>query len=130
MSEKHKVERESESEVSKDILELKGALTAITEFLRDITGPLKDIMSIIQSYIAGDKLGKDIANFYRSLKDSGLPDDIINDLVKRYYDERMKIMKLLGRIFEYGRGFKPSTLEKEELKKLKDSIGKAGENEE
>ncbi|HIQ03132.1 MAG TPA: hypothetical protein EYH40_01785 [Desulfurococcales archaeon] len=117
MSEKRKsVEGKLENDVSKDILELKGALTAITEFLRDITGPLKDIISIIQSYIAGDKLGKDIANFYRSLKESGLPDDIINDFVKRYYDERINIMKLLGKIFEYGRKVTPSTPEKEKEK--------------
>ncbi len=100
MNEKCERREGKEKYVSEDARELREVLTAIIEFLRDITGPLKELMSLVQSSIAGDKLGKDIAEFYKNLKDSGLPDDVVNELIKKYYDDRMSLLRLMSSLFE------------------------------
>jgi len=100
MNEKCERREGKEKYVSENARELREVLTAIIEFLRDITGPLKELMSLVQSSIAGDKLGKDIAEFYKNLKDSGLPDDIVNELIKKYYDDRMSLLRLMSSLFE------------------------------
>ncbi len=99
----------NEKEVS-EIEEIKDILTAITEFIKDISGPLKDLISVIESSIAGDKLARDISEFYKGLKDSGLPDDIINDLVKKYYDDRVSTLRSLGKILEMAKARHPSVI--------------------
>jgi len=93
--------KEGEKEyISEDVIELRGIFSAIVDFLRELSTPLKELMSIVQSGIAGDKLGKDIAEFYRNLKESGLPDEIIVEMVKKYYDDRMSLLRLINRLFE------------------------------
>ena len=91
-------ERVSEAE------ELKEVLSSITAFLKDLTGPLKELLDTLLTTVSGESVGRDVATFYRRLKEEGLPDDLVSELTKRYYEQRMAagsvIQQLIGKIVE------------------------------
>jgi len=91
-------ERVSEAE------ELKEVLSSITAFLKDLTGPLKELLDTLLTTVSGESVGKDVATFYRRLKEEGLPDDLVSELTKKYYEQRMAagsvIQQLIGKIVE------------------------------
>ncbi len=91
-------ERVSEAE------ELKEVLSSITAFLKDLTGPLKELLDTLLTTVSGESVGKDVATFYRKLKEEGLPDDLVSELTKKYYEQRMAagsvIQQLIGKIVE------------------------------
>ena len=91
-------ERVSEAE------ELKEVLSSITTFLKDLTGPLKELLDTLLTTVSGESVGKDVATFYRRLKEEGLPDDLVSELTKKYYEQRMAagsvIQQLIGKIVE------------------------------
>jgi predicted transcriptional regulator len=67
-------------------------LTLIRESLREVTNMFKTIGELVKDSIISfmdkqfnaRKLGEDIASLYTSLKNAGLPDQMINDIVKEY----------------------------------------------
>jgi len=94
-------EKEKEEEES-DVEELREALSTVTPFLENLftwlrTG-LKEVLSFIQASYDGKKLGEDIAQLYQALKSQGLPDDMIKEMVKEYYEKRLSSLPDWGSI--------------------------------
>jgi len=91
-----------EKEEKSDAEELREILTTVTPFLENLftwlrTG-LKEVLSFIQASYDGKKLGEDIAQFYQALKSQGLPDDMIKEMVKEYYEKRLSSLPDWGSI--------------------------------
>jgi len=91
-----------EKEEKSDAEELREILTTVTPFLENLftwlrTG-LKEVLSFIQASYDGKKLGEDIAQFYQALKSQGLPDDVIKEMVKEYYEKRLSSLPDWGSI--------------------------------
>lgn len=78
--------------------ELEEVLSAVSKFLRDIKEPLKELLEMLLSGMSGEKLGDDISKFYKKLKDAEMPDEVINEMVKRYFEERVKASSVLSAI--------------------------------
>jgi len=78
--------------------ELREILSAISKFLEDIKRPIGDLINVILDAMRGDKVGEEVAAFYRKLKEGGLPDDVVRDMVKKYLEERVKIASLLEKL--------------------------------
>lgn len=80
--------------IDEDIIELKAVLDIVTPFLEKLGGILKDVLNAIleqfNKFMDGKKLGEDIGNFYNALKSTGLPDDVIKEMVRDYYKKRME----------------------------------------
>jgi len=96
-----KILEEKEEEES-DVEELREVLSTVTPFLENLftwlrTG-LKEVLSFIQASYDGKKLGEDIAQFYQALKSQGLPDDMIKEMVKEYYEKRLSSLPDWGSI--------------------------------
>jgi len=95
-------EMREEKEEKSDAEELREILTTVTPFLENLftwlrTG-LKEVLSFIQASYDGKKLGEDIAQFYQALKSQGLPDDMIKEMVKEYYEKRLSSLPDWGSI--------------------------------
>ena len=84
-------------EDEEDIEELKGLLDTITIFLGEL-GPkiAQSLTAIIESY-PGEKIGKEVADFYKTLKDEDLPEDLVDELTKKYFDS-INIMDKLSKL--------------------------------
>jgi len=83
---------------SRDVEDLKAVLEAVGEFLDKLRGPLREIVSLMITVMDGAQLGEDVANFYRRLKDSGLPDDVVLEMTRQYFRERLEVSNIAGMI--------------------------------
>jgi len=93
---KEKSEKEYEKEdVEKDIEALKGVLNVLVDFLRNLKGPLADIINTVLSTMRGEELGEDVGAFYRKLVESGVPEKTASELARRYLEERLAISKIV-----------------------------------
>ena len=89
---KEKSEKEYEKEdVEKDIEALKGVLNVLVDFLRNLKGPLADIINTVLSTMRCEDAGA----FYRKLVESGVPEKTASELARRYLEERLAISKIV-----------------------------------
>jgi hypothetical protein len=97
----------SDSSDWEDIAELQAVLDSIARFIENITEPLKKLLDVLFSTLDGAKLGREVASFYQSLVESGMPADIASQLTKEYFEKRMKIADLASLLQEtLGKGLK------------------------
>jgi hypothetical protein len=91
-------------------------LTVIRESLREVTNMFKTIGELVKDSIISymdkqfnaRKLGEDIASLYTSLKNAGLPDQMINDIVKEYTKKALSglnIGELVEKLLSMLQGF-------------------------
>jgi predicted transcriptional regulator len=118
-------------------------LTVIRESLREVTNMFKTIGELVKDSIISymdkqfnaRKLGEDIASLYTSLKNAGLPDQMINDIVKEYTKKALSglnIGELVEKLLSMLQGFilipgarggvrvVPESMKKEEEKREKE----------
>ncbi len=76
--------------VSDDIEELRGVLKAISDFLKDIEEPISKLLSSMMKALDGAKLGEEVAAFYKSLKEAGMPEDAAMQLTRDYFKARLE----------------------------------------
>jgi len=82
----------------KEAEELREILSAVSKFLEDIKRPIADLINVTLDAMRGDKVGEEVAAFYKKLKESGLPDDVVKDMVKKYLEERVKMASFLDKL--------------------------------
>ena len=79
----------------KDGLELKYVLSAVSDFIKEIREPLKELIDMVMRILSGEKLGEEVASFYKSLVESGVPEDMAKDMTKKYFETRIGIFDIL-----------------------------------
>jgi len=89
-------EERREEYVNEDVRELEGIFKAISNFIRDIQEPLQELIETLIGPIRGDRFGEELAEFYKKLKESGMPEDLAQKMTLEYFDKRMKILDALG----------------------------------
>jgi len=93
-----------------EYLELKAVFTAIEEFLRKVLPMIKELIDTVLKPLDGSRLGKEIAEMYRSLKESGMSEEMIAKVIDRYLEKRLEgiptlttLLKDLSRVLVGGR---------------------------
>ncbi|NPA96647.1 MAG: hypothetical protein GXO32_03495 [Crenarchaeota archaeon] len=82
-----RIERFREHE---DYVELKAVFAAIEEFLRGVIPMVRQLIDTILQPLDGAKLGKDIAEMYRQLKESGMSEEMIREIIDKYLSKRLE----------------------------------------
>ncbi|NHW44280.1 MAG: hypothetical protein HA491_00850 [Candidatus Verstraetearchaeota archaeon] len=82
----------------KEAEEIREMLSAVSKFLEDIKKPIADLINVMLDAMRRDRVGEEVAAFYKKLKESGLPDDVVRDMVRKYLEERVKIASLLDKL--------------------------------
>ncbi len=88
-----------------DVEELKAVLKAISDFIASLKGPLKELMDTIMSSLDGSKLGEEVSALYKKLIDSGMPEDMVNEMVKTYFKHKLESAVSPKTISEFFRRF-------------------------
>jgi hypothetical protein len=114
----------------RDGLELKYVLDAISGFLKDIREPLRDLLNLLMEPLNGDRLGKDIGSLYKSLKENGVPEDLINEMVRKYFETKLSVFKIFERLQDVLSGKGPSEALERLTKIAKEAKEEEEENEE
>lgn len=90
-----------------DTEELREVLGVVAPFLKDLGSTMKDILDTalgkLTEFLDGKKLGENIASLYENLKKTGMPDQMINEIVKEYVRKLLEsapdLSSLLKNIF-------------------------------
>lgn len=84
------------SEIS-DVEELKEVFSVLSKevpnLLKGLMDPLKELMDVLYNPERVRERAKAIASFYRELKDQGLPDELIVELMKQHFENPMSLIK-------------------------------------
>ncbi len=78
-----------------DVEELRGVLNTISDFLKGLGPLLSGLIREVMDSLSGEKIGENVATFYRKLKESEMPDDVVTELTRKYYEDLMILDKLV-----------------------------------
>jgi len=78
------------SAVSEDVEELRGVLSAISEFLSSIKAPIKEIIETLGGSLDGSKLGEEVGNFYSNLISAGIPEDMAKKMTEEFFRRKLE----------------------------------------
>jgi len=120
-NEERKEERRRREEFE-DVAELREVLNVISEFIDKLPKLINELISAIYAADLGERIGKSIGEYYKKLKESGLPDEVAIRLTENYAKEAQTPMKLLGELISRFSGPRKSYLE--ELERLREEMEK------
>lgn len=95
MPEEHE-HKPGKGEKEDDVAELKEILGAVSEFLASLKQPIKELLDTIAQSLSGEKLGREVASFYKQLIESGIPEDMAKEMTKEYFRKRLESAPNLG----------------------------------
>ncbi len=90
---------EMESEES-EVEELREVLKAVSQFVSDLKEPIKEIIAMLMNALDGKKLGEEVAQFYRKLVDSGVPEDMARELTKEFFQKKLESAPKLSSLID------------------------------
>lgn len=103
-----------------EVKELEAVKVMVSEWLDKISVIAKEIIGAITSSLDGKKLGEEITEMYKRLKESGLPDDTINEIIRDFYKKKLELAPRLSDLISIiSERFLPKKVEKEVITKEK-----------
>jgi len=79
-----------ESKEERDVEELREVLKAISDFLKELKEPLGDLLKMLAESVSGEKLGKEVSMFYKSLIESGVDQQTAKEWTEKFLNEKLK----------------------------------------
>lgn len=96
-----------EKEEERDIEELREVLGAITDFINNLKQPIKELLDTLTQGLSGERLGKEVASFYKQLIDADIPEEMAKKMTEEYFRKRLETAPSLGSIMNmFTKGFK------------------------
>ena len=92
--------------VGEDVRELREVFAAIAKFLDDLKNMVKDFADERLRVLEGGELGRRIGEYYRNLRDSGLPEEEVVSMTREYARALLQTVPSLGDIVR-GVSFSP-----------------------
>ncbi|BAN89696.1 hypothetical protein [Aeropyrum camini] len=87
-----------------DVEELREVLAAVSEFIKNLEEPLGNILKTALSVMDGAKLGEEVASFYKKLRDSGMPEEMVEEFTREYFRMRMESLNIAKILRELAKG--------------------------
>ncbi len=85
--------------------DIREILSGVVDLLNVIKDAMADIVEKAMEMMEGEKVGSDVAAFYKKLKESGLPDDVVLEMTREYFKKRLKAVDIVNIISDvFGEG--------------------------
>ncbi len=97
MSEEKKPTQPKDSE---DVEELRQVLGTVAEFMYQIKDLVKEFLDTLSKSFDGEKLGREIAQMYKSLVESGMPPDKAYELTQRFLEAKLEAIPKVSSFIE------------------------------
>ncbi|ABN69498.1 hypothetical protein Smar_0386 [Staphylothermus marinus F1] len=104
MAEKTREEEMIEVEKTREELEV------VAEFLNKLKDTVKELLTTLIDNISGKKLGEDVASFYESLKNKGLPEELAIKMTEEYFKKRLSTIPDIGSLMKQFASMKPAKI--------------------
>ncbi len=89
--------------------DIREILYGVVDMLNVIKDAMAEIVEKAIELMDGEKVGSDVASFYKSLKEAGLPEDMILEMTKEYFKKRLMAVDIINLISEvFGEGSMPT----------------------
>ncbi|MCE4602419.1 MAG: hypothetical protein F7B18_04470 [Desulfurococcales archaeon] len=110
-----------------DVEELKEVLSVVADFLDQLSSKLKMILDSVMETLDGAKIGKEVGDMYKSLKEAGVPEEVAIEMTKEFFRKKMELAPSLSSLFQsigggWRSGGKPA---KEALEEALDQVEEA-----
>ena len=86
-----------EKEGLEDVEELRMLLKVVKDFIRDLKDPLKDLFRVVAEMADGERLGREVAAFYRELA-SSMPEDVAREMTREFFQWRLRSIPSIGEL--------------------------------
>ncbi len=88
-------EKEKSVDEAREVREI---LLAVTDFLKSIKEPVKELIYVVVDALNGEKLGKEVAAFYRTLVDNGVPEDLAREMSREFLSKKLEAAPSIGKL--------------------------------
>ncbi len=78
--------------------ELREIFDAIAGFIKQIKTELKELFMVSFEALNGEKLGEEVAKFYNSLIEKGVPEELAEKMTMEFFHKRLEAVPDLGKI--------------------------------
>ncbi len=78
--------------------ELREIFDAIAGFIKQIKTELKELFMVSFEALNGEKLGEEVAKFYNSLVEKGVPKELAEKMTMEFFHKRLEAVPDLGKI--------------------------------
>lgn len=112
-------------EEERDVEELKEVLKAVSEFLKELSPTLKGILETILGTLRGDALGKETGEFYKSLIEAGMKEEVATRLAEEFLRNKMAMVNVANILSQLSQTV-PKKEVKEEIIEKKTAEEKSG----
>jgi len=85
-------------EEERDVEELREVLSAVSEFLDKLPELIKKVIDALYSRDLGEKMGESVSTFYKKLKEAGMPEDMVNQMTREFFERSMVIDRVIREI--------------------------------
>lgn len=93
-------EEEEEEEGDKDLLYISELVRATGELIDRIRDMIKDVIETTIRELDGARLGKEVGELYRSLREAGVPEEEAMAMAKRFFEAKLNSMPNLAALLE------------------------------
>ncbi len=83
---------------SSDTEELREIFDAIAGFIKQIKTELKELFMVSFEALNGEKLGEEVAKFYNSLIEKGVPKELAEKMTMEFFHKRLEAVPDLGKL--------------------------------
>ncbi len=109
------------AEKSCDIREV---FEGLTNMLIKLKEPMKELIDYVKAETSGEKIGAEVAAFYKNLVDKGVPEDLAREMTKEYLEKRLELFKKViegvGKVnIPSGKGGAPGIIIEKDVRKEK-----------
>ena len=87
-------------EEDEDIEDLRKVLSTVTEFMYQIKDLVKEFLDTLSKSFDGEKLGREVAQMYKSLVEAGMPPDKAYELAQRFLEAKLEAIPRLSSLLE------------------------------
>lgn len=91
---------ETRQKTISEIEKTKAELEAVAEFINKLKDAGKELIMVLVDSMSGKKLGEDVASFYESLKNKGLPEELVIKMTEEYFKKRLSTIPDIGSLIK------------------------------
>lgn len=90
----------AEERRSDDVEELREVLEAVSDFLDKLGSRLKSLLDSVMESLDGAKLGREVGEMYKSLKEAGVPEEVAIEMTREFFKRKMELAPTLSSVLQ------------------------------
>ncbi|MCC6051239.1 MAG: hypothetical protein LM580_11055 [Thermofilum sp.] len=78
----------------REVEELREVLRAVSDFLKELSPTIKELIDTVLGSLRGDALGKEVGMFYKSLIEAGIKEETATKMAEEFLRRKMEMVNV------------------------------------